>query len=73
MKIPLSPESARNIVNGILNDKENEVISLETRIGELRAEYDHDPWEGTAAQLERLKLRLVHRRLEVEALGIILK
>jgi len=49
-------------------DKETLLVRAE----ELRAEYAKDPWEGTAAQINRLENRAVVRGLHAEALAIAL-
>ncbi len=50
----------------------NDRVSLILRIDELRSDYEKDPWEDTAAQINRLENRLVVRGLHVEALAIAL-
>lgn len=52
----------------VLRDKE----SLLLRAEELRADYAKDPWEETAAQINRLENRAVVRGLHAEALAIAL-
>lgn len=69
----MNRDNAVAIVKQLRDQKASETLALETRIADLAAELEQDPWEGTAAQLTRLKLRLIHSRLEVEALTILLE
>lgn len=71
--IPMSKPNARAIVEQLIESRKTDVRSIERRIEDLEEEYRHDPWEGTAAQINRLKLRVIHYRLEVEALTIVLE
>jgi len=73
MSIPMSRPNAIAIVNQLVESRTADVKSITRRIEDLEEEYVHDPWEGTAAQIKRLKLRVIHYRLEVEALEILLK
>lgn len=70
--IPMSPHNAHAIVEQLIESRKRDVSSIERRIEDLEEEMVHDPWEGTAAQINRLKLRVIHYRLEVEALTIVL-
>lgn len=70
--IPMTPHNARAIVQEMLVRRRDDVPALEKRIESLEKDFAVDPWEGTAAQIKRLQTRLVHARLEVEALEIVL-
>jgi hypothetical protein len=71
--IPMTRANAEAIVKQLLESRERDVRSLQNRIDDLEEEYRHDPYEGTEAQIKRLKLRIIHYRLEAEALEIVLK
>jgi len=71
--IPMSRANAEAIVKQLAESRLRDVRSLERRIEDLEDEFMHDPYEGTEAQIKRLKLRVIHYRLEAEALEIVLK
>jgi hypothetical protein len=68
----MTVHNARAIVEQLVESRRTDIRSIERRIEDLEVEMEHDPWEGTAAQIKRLKLRVIHYRLEVEALTIVL-
>jgi len=70
--IPMTVHNAHAIVEQLVETRTKDIKSIEKRIEDLEVEYEYDPWEGTAAQIKRLKLRVIHYRLEVEALTIVL-
>lgn len=71
--IAMSKPNAVAIVVQLRDSRTTDIASLEKRIEQLETEYLEDPWEGTFAQIKRLRLRLIHYRLDAEALTIMLE
>ena len=61
---------ARQIIEGMRDMAVSDCASLTRRIKELKIDYETDPWEDTAKQIQRLEMRLELRVQEAKALAV---
>lgn len=61
---------ALEVIKHMRDTAVNDCVNLQRRITELKAEYEHDAWDVSAAQIKRLKERLEKRVRETQALAL---
>lgn len=61
---------AKEIVTDMMNTAVTDTVNMQRRLKELNLDYEADPWELTAKQIERVQNRLERRVKEAAALAI---
>jgi hypothetical protein len=63
-------DEAREIIEQMRDTAVSDAANLTRRIAELKQELPFDGWEETAAQIQRLEVRLENRVREAKALSV---